>query len=242
MELGTHYEGTFNKPFGVGVANDGIVYVADTWNHRIQYFTAEGEFLGMFGTFGQGDQPFQFWGPRDVAIDAQNRVFVTDTGNKRVVVFDRDGEFITQFGTFGLELGYLDEPVGIAISNEGAVLVADTWNQRVQVFEELGEGYFQAVKEWSIAGWYGQSLENKPYIAVGPGSVSCVTDPEGARVLCFDLEGEFVSGWESSISERVLFGNLSGITFDNDCGLWVTDSTNGTLMHFSPPFCLDPAR
>lgn len=239
IDLGTADDGTFKTPFGLGVAPDGIVYVADTWNHRIQYFTADGEFLGKFGTFGQGGGPTEFYGPRDVAIDTQDRVYVVDTGNKRIVVFDRQGDYITEFGSFGLDLGHFDEPVGIAIDDEGKVLIADTWNQRVQVFEELGDGFFQVVREWPIAGWYGQSLENKPFIAVGPDSVNCVTDPEGSRVLCFDIEGEFLTGWESSISENILFGNLSGIVFDDDCSLWVSDSTNGTIMHFSPNLCQD---
>ena len=80
--------GTFNQPWGIGLGPDGSVYVADTWNHRVQKFNAQGEFLSMWGYFGQGEQPEAFWGPRDVAVDSKGRVFITDTGNKRVVVFD----------------------------------------------------------------------------------------------------------------------------------------------------------
>jgi len=33
----------------------------------------------MWGTFGQGENPTAFWGPRGVAVDLQGRVYITDT-------------------------------------------------------------------------------------------------------------------------------------------------------------------
>ena len=40
---------------GVAVDRRGRVYVADTYNHRVQVFTADGGFLRQFGRRGSGD-------------------------------------------------------------------------------------------------------------------------------------------------------------------------------------------
>jgi DNA-binding beta-propeller fold protein YncE len=237
IEEGDAPAGTFNEPWGIAVAPDGTVYVADTWNHRIQYFTADGEFLGMFGYFGQAGVPEAFWGPRDVAVDSKGRLFVTDTGNKRVVIFDAQGVGLGEFGGFGLDLGGLDEPVGLGTDGKGRVYVADTWNQRIQIFEDRGEAAFAAVSERPIGGWIGQSLDNKPYIAVSTDGVVCTTDPESIRVLCFDIYGELLKGWGEFGSEIWQFGLPVGIAFDSSCSVWVTDSANDRIMFFDLELC-----
>ncbi|HWA15598.1 MAG TPA: NHL repeat-containing protein, partial [Gemmatimonadales bacterium] len=127
--------GSFNEPWGVAVGPDGSVYVTDTWNHRVQKFSATGTFMDTWGTYGEGQTPDSFYGPRGIAVDQNTgHVFVADTGNKRVVVFDADGNFISQFGSAGLDPGQFDEPVGVAVDNESRVYVTDTWNQRIQTF------------------------------------------------------------------------------------------------------------
>ncbi len=214
------------------MAPDGTVYVADTWNHRIQHFSAEGQFLGSFGTFGQAESPTAFWGPRAVAVDQLGRVFVADTGNKRIVVFDAQGLPLGSFGGFGITLGGLDEPVGLDLAESGVVFVADTWNQRISVFQEVDEAVFEAVAEWPIDGWFGQSLDNKPYLAVDDQGSVCVSDPEGYRVLCFSSEGEFSIGWGSFGTGSGQFGLASGLAFDTRGGLWVSDPANNRLLHF----------
>ena len=44
--------GEFNGIWDVAVAPNGNVYVSDHENHRIQYFTATGSFLGRIGSRG----------------------------------------------------------------------------------------------------------------------------------------------------------------------------------------------
>jgi DNA-binding beta-propeller fold protein YncE len=237
IEEGDAPAGTFNEPWGIDVAPDGTVYVADTWNHRVQHFTADGEFLGMFGYFGQAGASDAFWGPRDVEVDARGRLFVADTGNKRVVIFDAQGNALGEFGGFGLDLGGLDEPVGLGIDGQGRVYVADTWNRRIQIFEEKEEGAFSGIEEWPIGGWIGQSLENKPYLAVADDGTVCTTDPESYRVLCFNAEGEFLLGWGEFGSETWQFGLPVGVALDPSCSVWITDTVNDRIMFFELDLC-----
>jgi predicted membrane-bound mannosyltransferase/streptogramin lyase len=227
--------GAFNQPWGIAVGPDGSVYVADTWNYRIQKFTQDGQFVKMWGTNGQGETPDAFWGPRDVAVDANNHVFVTDTGNKRVVEFDSEGNFITQFGQAGLDPGQFDEPVGLAVDSQGRVYVVDTWNQRIQVFTPDQSGNYQPSKSWDVAAWYGKSLDNKPYIAVDDKGRVFVTDPEGYRVLEFTDQGEFVMYWGDAGNGPDTFGLTGSVAIDPKGGVWVSDAGNSRLMHFTLP-------
>lgn len=228
--------GTFNEPWSVAVDSKGNVYVADTWNHRIQKFSADGQFLKMWGTFGQAETTDGMWGPRGLAIDAQDRLFVTDTGNKRVLIFDSEGNYLSQFGSVGMDAGQFDEPVGIAVNPEGQVVVADTWNQRVQVFAADASGlYYYPILSWDVSGWFSQSLDNKPYLAVDASGRVYVTDPEGIRVLVFDAQGGFLYGWGDYNLDTDGFSLPVGIAVDAQGGVWVSDAGANRLVYFRLP-------
>ena len=236
LQVGEAPGGTFYEPWGIAIAPDGSVFVADTWNHRIQKFTADGQFIQIWGYFGQGEAPDAFWGPRDLAFDSLGRLYVTDTGNKRVVVFNQDGTFVTQFGTPGFDPGQFDEQVGIAISAQDEIFITDTWNQRVQVFT-IDPVTLQGtlVRSWEVSAWYGTSLENKPYIAVNQDGHVFFTDPEGYRVLEFTGEGQFVRGWGDYSPSSDGFGLPSGIEVDAEGRVWVSDAGNNLLLGFTVP-------
>jgi uncharacterized protein (TIGR03663 family) len=235
--------GTFNEPWGVAVGPDGSVYITDTWNHRVQKFSQTGDPIKTWGRFGQPlpEDPASseyFWGPRGIAVDSQARVFVADTGNKRIVVFDEDGNYLTEFGSGGFDPGQFDEPVGVAVGNDGIVYVTDTWNQRVQSFipSEGAEGlvYFP-LAQWDVNGWFGQSLENKPFIAVDAQSHVFITDPEGYRVIEFASSGEFVRTWGDFGFDITQIGLASGIAVDQLGHVWVTDAGNNRILRYTLP-------
>ncbi|MBE9523671.1 MAG: TIGR03663 family protein [Chloroflexi bacterium] len=237
--VGPAPQGTFYEPWGIAVGPEGNVYVTDTWNHRVQKFTANGKFISQWGTFGQAETGAAFWGPRDIVVSADGRVFVADTGNKRIAIFDLEGNFITEFGEVGLLEGQFDEPVGLAIDSDGQVYIADTWNHRVQVFAPDNSGsLYSVVNTWDLEAWYGQSLDNKPYLTVDSLGRIFLSDPEGYHILEFGTDGEFKQYWGYySTDSQDLYGvNLpTGLTVDAEGKLWVADAGNHRILRFTIP-------
>ncbi|MGD2207614.1 MAG: hypothetical protein PVH17_12645, partial [Anaerolineae bacterium] len=226
-------DGQFQEPWGVTVDDEGRVYVADTWNHRIQMFDADGNFLRKWGAYGQTDSAEElFYGPRDITVDGSGRVFVTDTGNKRVMVFDQQGNLLHQWGGGGILAGYFEEPVGLDLEANGAlrVYVADTWNQRIQVYD----GDYEFLREWPVKGWYGESVVNKPYLAVDNQSRVYVTDPEGYLVIVFSSEGELLATFGLYGFDNNAFSLPTGIAVDSDGYIYVTDTDGQRVIKFEP--------
>ncbi len=227
--------GAFNQPWGIALGPDGAVYVADTWNHRVQKFSPAGEFLTMWGAFGQAETPTAFWGPRDIVVSSDGKVMITDTGNKRVVIFDEQGNFITEFGNAGMNPGEFDEPTGLALGADGKLYVADTWNQRVQVFVPDEAGDYYPFAAWDLSAWYGQSLDNKPYLAVDEQGRVYIADPEGYRILVLSAEGQALYYWGDYGADLSTFGMPASVALDGLGGIWVSDAGNSRLMYFQLP-------
>jgi DNA-binding beta-propeller fold protein YncE len=232
--------GTFCEPWAVTVSQDGKwVYVADTWNHRIQKFTTGGIPVKTWGTPNYdpvSSSSNGLWGPRGIAVDSQGHVLVADTGNKRIVVYDADGNFIFQFSGGGTGAGQFDEPVGLAIDASGNLYVVDTWNQRIQVFSpSTDKTSYADLAQWDVAGWSSQSLDNKPYLAVDQLGHVFASDPDSFRILEFTTSGEFVHAWGGYGTSSENFGMPSGISVDDRGRIWVSDTANNRIMRFNSP-------
>jgi sugar lactone lactonase YvrE len=228
--------GSFSQIWGLAVGKEGNVYVADTWNHRIQKFDANGKFLTTWGsnvdTRGVANvNPTQFYGPRALAIDAQGNLFVADTGNKRILKFSPSGEPLAQYGGVGSDNGQFLEPVGIAIDKQGNIFVADTWNQRIQKFDPN----FNYLAQWPVQAWDSQTVANKPYLAVDADGNVFATDPEGARIMKFSNDGTLLAVFGVRGTDLSSFNLPTGLAFDAQGNLYVADSGNHRIMVFEKP-------
>jgi DNA-binding beta-propeller fold protein YncE len=114
--------GELDEPVGLGFGPDGRLYVADTWNRRIQVFQeVEGTFIYLTewlidGWEGQSTDTKPY-----LAVSEDGRIWVTDPGNARVLVFDGDGNFLFTFGLFGNDGSSFALPTGIAAGPDGRI-------------------------------------------------------------------------------------------------------------------------
>ncbi len=95
-------EARFNAPLGVAVDEQGVIYVADTYNDRIRRIESDGTvktFAGSTQGFADGSATeSHFDTPCGIAIDGRG-VLIADTGNQRIRRIGTDGNVTTIAGT-----------------------------------------------------------------------------------------------------------------------------------------------
>jgi DNA-binding beta-propeller fold protein YncE len=134
--------GQFLRPQKLVVDYQGLVWVTDACNHRVQVFDARGNKAQLVHSWGrQGHTPGMLNYPYDILLDdaalagrPDGFVYLCEFGNHRVQKFTPDGRFIASFGVNGRQPGELDQPWGIARDSQGRMYVLDTYNHRVQRF------------------------------------------------------------------------------------------------------------
>ena len=126
----------FGLVHAVKVSNDGIVYVADRTNNRIQTFTTAGKYLKqarltMQGTVTPVPAGFAFSPDKK-----QQFLYVVDSGPMQVAIFDRQA--LTQIGTIGMrgpKPGDFDIVHHMAADSKGNLYTAEiVTNRRAQRF------------------------------------------------------------------------------------------------------------
>lgn len=204
----------FKEPCAIAVSGDSV-YVADTWNGRVEQFSTSGELKSR--------APGDFYGPRGIAVAPDGRVWIADTGNNRVVLCEKDLTKPRFFGKKGTEKDQFLTPVGISVGANGMVYVADTDNKRIQILD--GDGNFKS--RWKFAGW-GPSTEG--YLDVDADGTVYVTDPPAQAVARIDRNGRETRRWTADDAGQK-FAKPTGITLDSKGRvLYISNSGTGTIV------------
>ena len=128
--------GKFHRPYGVAVNDRDEIVVADNWNHCVQVFDSNGNFLRSFCR--RGENPGEFDYPNGIAIDKDRNIFISEWGNHRVQIFSWEGRYLGSFGGMGSLDGQLKCPRGLSLDSAGNIIVADTCNRQIKIFTPDG--------------------------------------------------------------------------------------------------------
>jgi DNA-binding beta-propeller fold protein YncE len=123
----------------VRLAKDGLVYVCDRANDRIQVFHKDGSFVKEFRVEPETLQNGSVW---DLALsnDPQQRfIFMADGANNQIVTLVREnGEVVTSLGRAGRMAGQFKWVHGIAIDSNGNLYTAEVgYGRRAQKFTRM---------------------------------------------------------------------------------------------------------
>ncbi|MBE72366.1 MAG: hypothetical protein CMO07_16990 [Thalassospira sp.] len=128
----------FDRPHMARTDHEGNLIVVDTWNHRLQKFSPDGEFIGCLGGEKKGwvrtaksveasKSLGAFYAPVSISFDSHANLVVTDWGNSRLQWFDAEGRFVADDYSLPLENPYdaqiFDGRCVVANSAKGEVYV-----------------------------------------------------------------------------------------------------------------------
>jgi DNA-binding beta-propeller fold protein YncE len=132
----------FRIVHAVRIARDGLVYVCDRTNDRLQVFQKDGTFVQEAfiakDTFGSGS----VWDVGFSTDPEQRFLFVPDGTNQRVYVLDRKSlQVVSTFGGAGHWAGQFYGAHNLAVNSRGDLFITETYEgKRVQKFTYTGMG------------------------------------------------------------------------------------------------------
>jgi predicted membrane-bound mannosyltransferase/DNA-binding beta-propeller fold protein YncE len=225
-------QGFLNRPHGLDIGPDGLLYVADSGNHQVVVFDQEGNYIRTLGTFGLAPLVDALNEPWDVAVAPGGDVFVADTWNHRIVSYDAQGAYRLSWGYEGLvaggEMAGFWGPRGIVTDADGNVYVADTGNKRIMVFDENGT----LIRQIGSGGGLDGQVDEPVGLAFSPDGLLYVADTWNQRIQVFTREGLFVRAW----FVEAWFGQSNErpyLDVDSSGNVYVTDPDASRVIVFN---------
>lgn len=132
-----------NNPRGIFVDADFNLYIADSYNDRIQLWLS-GESIGMIVAGSKSPSPtINLYHPAAVVLDAENYLFIVDSDNHRIVRSGSSGSrcLVGCYGK-GSQSNQMNTPMSLSFDRSGNMFVVDVENSRTLKFlyAEIGEG------------------------------------------------------------------------------------------------------
>jgi outer membrane protein assembly factor BamB len=173
----------------IAVGLDGLIYVSDVGNFRVQVFEPDGTFVRSFGQFG--DARGQFIGPYQLAADEGGVAYVIDGPRRDVTRFDPDGTVPWRVGGSmeANSVGTLEH--GAEWDSAGRLWFTDDARSRLLAIDRDG----RLVDSFSAAGSQPGQMKRPCAVALDQVDRIYVWDCIQQDLEVFDAGHHYVGGW-----------------------------------------------
>lgn len=219
-------------PSALSINPGGYIYAVDPYNHRVQAFKDNGEFV--YSIESEEDNA-TFIYPNKVWVDKNGNIFITsgdiyieDPLNFRVLKFNKDGDAVHQYVS-GYNMGNFVCPQSAAVNSKGYVYILDL--DMVQIFNPKSSFYTSFGGRGSSEGDFGVILSY--FFELGPGGIAfdkeerlIIADKYNDRLQIFNSEGKYVDEYKMPKPQDLVA--------DNKGNIFVLSAEDGRVYKFSP--------
>jgi len=244
---GPRLSAKFNEPRGLATDADGVIYIADTANHRIRAIDPSGNTRVVAGTgaagFTDGTAALaQFYSPTGVVVASDGTLYVTDKDNHRIRSISPEGLVDTLAGTGDdnftdgvADAARFNHPWGIAMETDDILYVSDRDNDRVRKLTRGEDG------AWTV-GSLTDALDKPLGIAISTSGEVYVTEDGSHAVRRISNAGSVdtlaganaTSGFADASGSAARFDSPQGLCLDSSGHILVADTGNHRIRRIAP--------
>lgn len=217
--------GELKEPTGVAVdevapGHTGQVYVADTANDRVEWFTPQGAFAGEFD--GHETPEGSFAAPTAIAVDnstasadpSKGDVYIVDSGHDVVDKFDAAGKWIATINT-GAAAEPLGELDGVAVDPAGLLWIYQA-SAQIDSYTSAVQNKFASSLESPFGTAPGFAVDAQDNLYVNRGAEEIGKINEAGEVLVEGFDGPPSTGVAiEKTSSQVFVDNQSTVALFN---------------------------
>lgn len=187
---------TLNSPWGITLATDGQLYIADQNNNRIRKIDLAGTISTIAGNGASafsGDLGLATRAalnvPASIAIDVAGNIYIADSGNNRVRKISAYNGIINtiaggQFQAFSGDAGPANQaglygPYTLALDSHGSLFIADVFHNRIRkVSSDAATVPFPPMRVGRVAWPVAQTIENDGNAPLHISSLLAITNAQ----------------------------------------------------------------